>query len=77
MLVKVKEITPNESSPAEINRFTVPRENSMIAKPPKANRFSELSSDQRATAASFGDRQRETILDSKSTVVDLIEVEYE
>ena len=47
-------------------RYSIPREDSMVAKPPKANRFSEAMS-QRETAISMQD--------NRNTVVELIEEE--
>jgi hypothetical protein len=47
-------------------RYSIPREDSMVAKPPKANRFSEAMS-QRETAISMRD--------NGTTVVELIEEE--
>ena len=49
-------------------RYSIPREDSMVAKPPKANRFSEAMS-QRETAISMRENE--------NTVVELIEEEDE
>lgn len=69
MFACTKEDLLRESIKIEQNsvRYSIPREDSMVAKPPKANRFSQASDDQRETAVS--------IRGSKTTVVDLIEAE--